>query len=387
MAVANLHYITRMNSGFKVYILEGQPSLRTEERFRSLSSNRLSPTFVYPMKRKHSPDRNSSSEAAECRMTKVKQAPTGMAIRSKTMDGQKFKMLEKEKRPCLAAPLRLQTSTLHSHIEHPPVAIPRSPVQTSPVNSPTLHSTESCHCSPRRGSTKSSPSACLPSTLPHSPQRSSPQHSPVPHLGVVTPQSMVWASTPCSPVERTQHSPLEGTTTPSKAGYAYSVTASLHEPSDEPLALIKNPRDPSKVNSTSLTSAQTSMLQQMRPSVITCVSSNRSCCDSTTSSVNCCAGRLSTSIRREEKAMTPAFDPVVEEHFRRSLKKNYQHSDLLHTISTTGSVDDHFAKALGAKWLKLKAARDASLAECAQQASSPTSTSCSPQSVHSPVSP
>ncbi|KAJ8265968.1 hypothetical protein COCON_G00150670 [Conger conger] len=32
MAVTNFHYITRMSSGFKVYILEGQPNMRTEDR-------------------------------------------------------------------------------------------------------------------------------------------------------------------------------------------------------------------------------------------------------------------------------------------------------------------------------------------------------------------
>lgn len=56
---------------------------------------------------------------------------------------------------------------------------------------------------------------------------------------------------------------------------------------------------------------------------------------------------------------TTACDPVVEEHFRRSLGKNYKEPEpVANSVSITGSVDDHFAKALGDTWLQIKAAKD-----------------------------
>lgn len=49
-------------------------------------------------------------------------------------------------------------------------------------------------------------------------------------------------------------------------------------------------------------------------------------------------------------------DPVIEEHFRRSLGKNYKDAEpVSNSVSITGSVDDHFAKALGDAWLQIKA--------------------------------
>lgn len=51
-----------------------------------------------------------------------------------------------------------------------------------------------------------------------------------------------------------------------------------------------------------------------------------------------------------------ASDPVIEEHFRRSLGENYKEAEpLSNSVSITGSVDDHFAKALGDAWLQLQA--------------------------------
>ena len=56
---------------------------------------------------------------------------------------------------------------------------------------------------------------------------------------------------------------------------------------------------------------------------------------------------------------TTTCDPVVEEHFRRSLGKNYKEPEPApNSVSITGSVDDHFAKALGDTWLQIKAAKD-----------------------------
>lgn len=47
------------------------------------------------------------------------------------------------------------------------------------------------------------------------------------------------------------------------------------------------------------------------------------------------------------------YDHVVEEHFQRSLGANYQKSHS-QQLSISVSVDDHFAKALGDKWLQIK---------------------------------
>lgn len=49
-------------------------------------------------------------------------------------------------------------------------------------------------------------------------------------------------------------------------------------------------------------------------------------------------------------------DPVIEEHFRRSLGKIYKEPEpASNSVSITGSVDDHFAQALGETWLQIKA--------------------------------
>ena len=51
-------------------------------------------------------------------------------------------------------------------------------------------------------------------------------------------------------------------------------------------------------------------------------------------------------------------DPVIEEHFRRSLGNIYKEPEpapASNSVSITGSVDDHFAKALGETWHQIKA--------------------------------
>ncbi|RXN36288.1 transcription cofactor vestigial 4 [Labeo rohita] len=51
-----------------------------------------------------------------------------------------------------------------------------------------------------------------------------------------------------------------------------------------------------------------------------------------------------------------ACDPVIEEHFRRSLGKIYEEpAPVSNSVCITGSVDDHFTKALGDAWLQIKA--------------------------------
>ncbi|XP_053324591.1 transcription cofactor vestigial-like protein 4 isoform X2 [Spea bombifrons] len=128
---------------------------------------------------------------------------------------------------------------------------------------------------------------------------------------------------------------------------------------DQPLALTKNSSDASRgaMIPPSLSPVER---QQNRPSVITCAPpSNRNCnLSHCPVAHNGCVSAAPTSFRRLSNATT-ACDPVVEEHFRRSLGKNYKEPEpVANSVSITGSVDDHFAKALGDTWLQIKAAKD-----------------------------
>lgn len=101
-------------------------------------------------------------------------------------------------------------------------------------------------------------------------------------------------------------------------------------------------------------------------------------------------------------------DPVIEEHFRRSLGKNYKdklssssssnsatksprssssspepadgnHDDDDKEVNITGSVDDHFAKALGEQWTNIK-----NNVVDAQRRSASSSSSSTPPTTPSP---
>ncbi|XP_041080170.1 transcription cofactor vestigial-like protein 4 isoform X3 [Polyodon spathula] len=128
---------------------------------------------------------------------------------------------------------------------------------------------------------------------------------------------------------------------------------------DQPLALTKNSMDAARTVGISPTVSPIER-QQNRPSVITCASaSNRNCnlshCPITHSG---CVSATASNYRRPSNTNT-ACDPVIEEHFRRSLGKNYKEPEpMTKSVSITGSVDDHFAKALGETWLQIKAAKD-----------------------------
>uniref|UniRef100_A0A3Q3DH96 Vestigial like 4 like n=1 Tax=Hippocampus comes TaxID=109280 RepID=A0A3Q3DH96_HIPCM len=242
MAVANFHYITRMSSGFKVYILEGQPHLRSEDRFRHMSNERTQTPTVYP-KRKRSHDRCLTLEE---RRERVLGRNNGKAT-------------------------------------------PQSPTST-------------------------------------------------------------WSPTPSST------SPL-----PSHVYYT-PVT-------DEPLALIKKPRkDQDPETTKEKTKNASSSQMQIRPSVITCVSSLRKP-----------AG--SSDVHQSQSSVISKcnYDHVVEEHFQRSLGANYQktHSQQL---SIGVSVDDHFAKALGDKWLQIKSKSSS----CSSTPPSSPSITHSPAYIQSP---
>ncbi|XP_061418813.1 transcription cofactor vestigial-like protein 4 isoform X2 [Lethenteron reissneri] len=118
------------------------------------------------------------------------------------------------------------------------------------------------------------------------------------------------------------------------------------------------------------------LLQQMRPSVITCApgaSTHRSNGRHVSRPISASNG-LSVSHRREPSA-SMSSDPVVEEHFRRSLGRDYRDpaatvtavaaagaascrpgdpTSASNRVSVTGSVDDHFMRALGDTWLRLR---------------------------------
>ncbi|XP_051964995.1 transcription cofactor vestigial-like protein 4 [Xyrauchen texanus] len=246
MAVTNFHYITRMSSGFKVYILEGQPSLRSEDRFRHMNSDRVRMLPAHPIKRKHSSDRGWTLE-------------------------------ERRERA-------LSKSLANSARRSSGFSIPESPTSTwSPTASPT-------HLIP----------------------------SPV-------------YSTPVM---------------------------------DEPLALIKKPR-PEPEKTEGQTKPTTVRQIQIRPSVITCVSSATR---STKKAEDCC---------KNSNIVTQHSYDHVEEHFQRSLGMNYHRA-----TSISVSVDDHFSKALGDKWLQLKG----STSSCNSSSSSLSSSSppSSPTFIHSP---
>ncbi|XP_066500571.1 vestigial like 4 like [Hoplias malabaricus] len=250
MAVTNFHYITRMSSGFKVYILEGQPNLRGEDRFRHTNNDRVQVIPAYPPKHKYSSDRG------------------------RTLEERRERALSKS----LAKNARRPSG----------FNMPESPTSTwSPTASPT-------HLIP-------SPVLPMPIT-------------------------------------------------------------------DEPLALIKKPRlDPQKTEDKNKKSSVRHI--QVRPSVITCVSSTKS-----VQRAEGCYGHSTAETHH-------SYDHV-EEHFKRSLGVNYQNcSSKQFAISV--SVDDHFAKALGEKWLQLKAS-----SSCCISSSSPSSSSStppiSPTFIHSP---
>ncbi|KAM9324163.1 uncharacterized protein PAF06_000165 [Gastrophryne carolinensis] len=119
------------------------------------------------------------------------------------------------------------------------------------------------------------------------------------------------------------------------------------EEQDQPLALVKRLERPSEQPMVS-----SAMLQQNRPSVITCISRQKS------SSLPAISD---APLREAETQRSPrTCSPEVEEHFQRSLQ-SFGTQMNLHTSPSQfahSSVEDHFSKALGSKWLLIRAAAD-----------------------------
>ncbi|XP_078466758.1 transcription cofactor vestigial-like protein 4 [Lampetra planeri] len=139
----------------------------------------------------------------------------------------------------------------------------------------------------------------------------------------------------------------------------------------------------------------TMLQQQMRPSVITCAPPSRNAVRSQPKSSP--PLKLTGDFGKEAGSSAP-YDPVVEEHFRRSLGRHGGPGPAAREaepaavspsscVSVTGSVDEHFAKALGDTWLRIKAAEgDAAPHPAAQSSSSSSSLSSSSSSASSPSS-
>lgn len=247
--MANFQYITRMSSGFKVYILEGQPHHRSEDRFRHIPAEPQRGPSGYLGKRKRSLERGLTLEER----------------RERALSRSLAKAAERQ-----------------THVA----------------------STSNC------------------------PQSPSSTWSP--------------ASSPTSPV-------------PPHFYYAPIM--------DEPLALIKKPRKDPEISQEKPKSTTTSQIQ-MRPSVITCVSSLRS-------------PASTPHIHKPLLSVSQSHcDRVVDEHFQRSLGESYQRvARSQQRLSISVSVDDHFAKALGDKWQQIK---------CKSSSCSSTPPS-SPSVTHSPT--
>lgn len=118
---------------------------------------------------------------------------------------------------------------------------------------------------------------------------------------------------------------------------------------DQPLALTKHTSD--SVRSTTLLLGPNTERQQNRPSVITCGPASKRTC-----SLSGChmSHHSCTSASANKSNANTVCDPVIEEHFRRSLGNIYR-EPASNSVSITGSVDDHFTKALGDTWLQIKA--------------------------------
>ncbi|MED6274605.1 hypothetical protein CHARACLAT_018060 [Characodon lateralis] len=249
MAVANFQYITRMSSGFKVYILEGQSHLRGEDRYRNMTNDRARAPAVFPIKRKRNYERGLTLE-------------------------------ERRERAISRSKMAQTSGPVHAALSN----------QQSP----------------------SSPQSPTPSAT-----------SPLPSYVYYTPVS------------------------------------------DEPLALIKKPRKEPRNSEEKITGSAASQIQ-IRPSVITCVSSVKK---------PSCRPEVHRSHSSDSN-----YDHVLEEHFQRSLGANYPQSRTKE-LSISVSVDDHFAKALGEdKWLQIKSKSSS----CSSTPPSSPSVTHSPTYNHSP---
>ncbi|XP_031700408.1 transcription cofactor vestigial-like protein 4 [Anarrhichthys ocellatus] len=152
------------------------------------------------------------------------------------------------------------------------------------------------------------------------------------------------------------HSPVEHITSSSPNGlhgnHLYASIASYAV--DQPLALTKSSHDVVVGSRERSVIGGTVERQQNRPSVITCAPASNRNCNLSHCHMNGCSPSPPTDPMKTNA--NTECDPVIEEHFRRSLGKNYKEAEAVsNSVSITDSVDDHFAKALGDAWLQIKA--------------------------------
>ncbi|XP_060930326.1 transcription cofactor vestigial-like protein 4 [Limanda limanda] len=155
--------------------------------------------------------------------------------------------------------------------------------------------------------------------------------------------------------EHWSHSPVEHITSSSNGLHGTHLYASISGYAvDQPLPLTKSSHDIGVGGRERSVMGGTVERQQNRPSVITCAPASNRNCNLSHCHMNGCSPSPPAD-QRKTNANT-VCDPVIEEHFRRSLGKNYKEAEPeSNSVSITGSVDDHFAKALGDAWLQIKA--------------------------------
>lgn len=149
------------------------------------------------------------------------------------------------------------------------------------------------------------------------------------------------------------HSPAERITSSSNGLHGNHLYASISGYAvEQPLALTKSSHDIGGIERSVISG--TAERQQNRPSVITCAPTSNRNCNLSHCHMNGCSPSPPADQRRTNA--NTVCDPVIEEHFRRSLGENYKEAEpASNSVSITGSVDDHFAKALGDAWLQIKA--------------------------------
>lgn len=185
-----------------------------------------------------------------------------------------------------------------------------------------------------------------------------------------------------------------------------------NEDYDQPLDMSRKRTDYTVTSTVDLPSSHQ---QQLRPSVITCASAllrtqcslsdspHNICtikanCDSNSNDIddNHCINHLQTNksnsnelkvsqIGHRKEIVSGSCDPVIDEHFRRSLGKDYQNifsKSSGNNVSIT--VDDHFAKALGETWHQLQQSKTTSDSVPSGHASSSIQAQPPPQFLHQP---
>ncbi|XP_063319716.1 transcription cofactor vestigial-like protein 4 [Pelmatolapia mariae] len=148
------------------------------------------------------------------------------------------------------------------------------------------------------------------------------------------------------------HSPVEHVISSSNGLHGNHLYASIAGYAvDQPIPLSKSSHDIGVRGTERSVISGTVERQQNRPSVITCAPASNRNCNLSHCHMNGCTPSPPADPRKAN-----VCDPVIEEHFRRSLGENYKEAESVsNSVSITGSVDDHFAKALGDAWLQIKA--------------------------------